>query len=185
MTTIATYIRDAAYQRLLKIAPWNSTRTVPIPPLQANLLPALGVFITRESMSPDGDSNVGPPRYISDAIISFTVTDLASKADVLAGSVDDKIDLIQDTLLCDSTFIDLRDQTGEPVLDSIPNVTRTYNFPSQGETLFLEARVQMTFRFRCFFEPAAPNLLRTVMVTVQPNGEPVPGGDPLDIELTG
>jgi hypothetical protein len=184
--TIASYIRDAAYGRLLNVAAWKSTRKVPIPPLQGiDQCPALGAFILRENMTPNGDANVGPPRYIADAVIAFSVMDALSKPEVLGGSVDTMIDLIQDRLLKDGTFIDLRTPTGDRVIDSIPNIARTYNFPNSGETYFLECRLQLTFRYFCFFDPLAPNLLRDVAVDVRPNNNPVPVGDPYHIPLTG
>lgn len=186
MTTIATFIRDAAYNRILNIAPWKSVRRTPLPTLQSDQLPALGVFLLRETLNPDGDANVGPPRYIGDAVISFAITDLASKPDVLDGSVDKLIDLIQDTLLSDGTFIDLRDANNQQLIDSIPTIVRTFNFPNVGETYFLECRLAMTFRFFCNFPPRTPNLLRDVMVDVRPNNDPVPSApEPFDIKLTG
>jgi len=185
MSTIATYIRDAAYNRLLTIAPWKSTRRTPIPTLQADMLPALGVFLLRETMNPDGDSNNGPPRYISDAVIAFTVTAASSTPDVLDTDVDALVDLIEDTLLCDGTFIDLRDAENKPILDSIPTISRTFNFPRDGETYFLECRVQMTFRFYCYFAPRTPNLLRKVSVDVRPFNDPVTVADKFEIDLTG
>ncbi len=185
MSTIATMIRDAAFTRLLGIFDWKSTRKIPVLPVQASMMPCLGAFVLRESYSPLGDANVGPPSYIVDAMLGFSVTDLSSDSDVLEGSIDTKIDLILNTLLCDGTFIDLRDENGNPVIDSIGSITRTYNYPSEGETNFCECRLQMTFRFFCYFEPNAPNLLRDVVVDVKGDGAQLSDGTPLEIELTG
>lgn len=183
MSTITTYIRDAMYTRLLaaNIAPWKVTRKSPIPTLQTGDVPALGVFVMRESYQQDGDANVGPPRYIVDAVISAAVIDLASKPDVLEGSVDAKVDAILNTLLQDGTFIDLRWTDGKPVIDSVPSIQRTYQFPQIGESYYLECRLQMTFRFMCFFEPLAPNALTTVAVT--PNPSPIASPGILSITL--
>lgn len=169
MSTITTYIRDAIYSRLLaaNIAPWKVTRKSPSPTLQTGDFPALGVFVMRESYNPDGDSNVGPPRYIVDAVISVAVIDLASKPDVLEGSVDARVDTILNTLLQDGTFIDLRWTDGKPILDSVPSIVRSYQFPQIGESYTLECRLQITFRFMCFFEPLAPNALLEVDVHIE------------------
>jgi len=187
VSTIANYIRDAAVTRIVaaNIKPWKAVRKSPIPTLQTDQLPALGIYMMRENMSPDGDSNCGPPRFIADAVISFAVIDLASKPDVLDGSVDTAIDLIETTLLCDGSFIDLRDLNGQPIIDSITNISRSYQFPQIGETYYLECRLQITFRYFCFFEPVAPNLLTTVSVKASPNagdGTPIPT-DPNNLDI--
>lgn len=184
MSTLATMIRNAAHARLSTIKTFQSIRKTPIPTLHADQCPALGVYMLRETMNPDGDSNTGPPRYICDAVISFTVVDLANKPEVLEGSVDDALDLIEETLLRDGTFLDMRDAKNHPILDSIPTITRSYNFPQMGENWFLEARLQMTFRFFCFFEPRAPNMLTKVSVHTTPfDDKTKPGISNLDIPL--
>jgi len=168
MSTIATYIRDAIMVRLkaADIMQWGSVRTSPFPTLQPDQLPALGVYLMRENYSSDGDGNVGPPRYIVDAVISISVTNLQSDPNALDTSVDNAVNDIEETLLCDGTFIDLRDLNNKPIIDSIPNITRTFQFPQNGETYYLECRLQMTFRFMCYFEPRAPNWFKTASVEV-------------------
>jgi hypothetical protein len=165
VSTIATYIRDAIFERLTTSAfDWKSTRKTPFPTMQIGDAPALGVFLLRETYNPDGDGNVGPPRYIVDAVFAIAVVDLASKPAVLEGSVDQAVDTILDTLLKDHTFIDLRWSDNSPLLDSIPTITRAYNFPNIGDTYYLECRLQMTVRYFCYFDPVAPNALTTVAV---------------------
>lgn len=183
MSTITTFIRDAIYDRLVPIYAWKSTRKSPIPTLQSGSVPALGVFVLRETYQPDGDANVGPPRYIVDAVISVAVLALASDTDVLEGSVDTLIDQILDALLTDGTFIDLRWTDGSPVLDSVPTIQRTYNFPQIGETYYLESRLQMTFRFMCYFEPKAPNAFTTVDVHIENLDDKAKSG-PAVLEIT-
>lgn len=172
MSTLSVQIRDAAFQRITNaIATFKETRKIPFPTLQPDHVPALGVFLLREQYSPDGDAGVGPPRYVAEATIAAAVVDLSSKSSVLDGSIDTSVDLILDTLLCDPTFLDLRDSvTGNPIIESIPQITRTTRFPKEGETYYCEVSLQMTFRFRCFFEPLAPNTLTTVAVTAEPFG---------------
>jgi hypothetical protein len=181
--TISTYIRDAMFSRIEPITPWKSTRKTPFPTLQPDQVPALGVFLLRETMQPDGDANVGPPRYIVDAVISVAVVDLASKPTVLEGSVDALVDAILNTLLTDGTFIDLRWTDGSPIIDSIPTIQRTYQFPQIGESYYLECRLQMTVRFMCFFEPVAPNMLTAVDVTPSPSPVASPATAILKIPL--
>jgi hypothetical protein len=171
VSTLATQIRDAAYDRLSNLSSFKSFRKTPIPTLSADMLPALGVFLMRETMNPDGDANTVNPRFLVDAVISFMVQDLASKPEVMEGSVDVMVDLIENTILSDSTFLDLRDAaSNQPIIEGVSQVTRTYSFPKDGETYFMECRLQMNFQFRCFFEPVAPNLLTSIVYTINPSG---------------
>lgn len=170
MSSLATQIRDAAFNRVTKAITFKSTRKTPFPTLQSDQLPGLGVFLMRENMTPDGDANTVNPRYQVDTVISFAVIDEASKPDVLEGSLDGFVDLIETTLLCDGTFLDLRDASNHPIIEAVSAVSRTYNFPREGETYFMEARLQLTFQYRVFFEPVAPNLLRSIVTTIQPRG---------------
>jgi hypothetical protein len=172
MSTLSVQIRDAAFTRITTvITSFASTRKTPFPTIQTDQVPALGVFLLREQYSPDGDADVGPPRYVTDATIAIAVVNLSSDPAVLDGSIDSDVDLILDTLLCDPTFLDLRDTvTGQPIIEAIPQITRTTRFPKEGETYYCEVSLQMTFRFRCFFEPLAPNELEIVSVQAEPFG---------------
>lgn len=186
MTTISNYIRDQALARIIaaKIAPWKTTRVSPQPTLQTGDVPALGAYLIRETMNPDGDANVGVPRFIVDAVISFMVIDIATKPSVLEGSIDAIVDQIETTLLCDPTFVSLKDVGGNFLIDSIQQITRTYQFPNNGEAYYIECRLQMTFRFFVVFEPLTPNDLLKIDVTTQPMTDKViTGNDVLEIEL--
>jgi hypothetical protein len=168
--SLTLQIRDGAYDRIVKaFKPFKSVRKIPMTPVQPDQVPALGVFFVNEDMGPDGDDNVATPRFISDVVIGISVLDTATKSDVLEGSIDKVGSAILDTLLCDPTFLDLRDvTTNQPIIESIPRIKRSHSVQKNGEAYYLELQLQMTFRYRCYFEPVAPNLLTTVAVTVQP-----------------
>ena len=170
MSTLATQIRDAAFTRVVTAMPtaFKSTRKIPFPTLTPDMLPALGVYLLREQMSPDGDDNHAMPRYMVDAVIGFMLIDLANDPAVLEGAIDDRLDLIENTLLCDHTFLDLRDtETDKPIIESVPQISRTYQFPRDAESYYIEARLQMTFRFRCKFEQVLGPDLHEVDVEVR------------------
>jgi hypothetical protein len=170
VSTLATQIRDAMFSRIVAAMPtaFKTTRKIPFPTLEPDMIPALGVYLLREQMSPDGDDNDGPPRYMVDAVIGIMLIDLAADPGVLEGKVDDKIDLIENTLLSDYTFLDLRDSaTNQPIIESVPQISRTYQFPRDGESYYVEARLQMTFRFRCKFPPVLLHDLNEIDVDVR------------------
>jgi hypothetical protein len=165
--SLTLQIRDGAYDRIVKaFKPFKSVRKIPMTPVQPDQVPALGVFFVSEDMGQDGDENAGPPRYISDVVIGISVLDSASKADVLEGSIDKTGSQILATLLRDPTFLDLRDvDTNLPIIESVPRIKRSHSVQKNGEAYYLELQLQMTFRYRCYFEPLAPNTLNTFHAT--------------------
>jgi hypothetical protein len=128
MSTTATYIRDQIVKRISPLYPWKSVRKVPTVTTQNDQFPRLGVYLVRENENPDGDANVGVPRYLDDTVIAISVMDNLSKPEVLEGAVDAMIDNIKNTLLQDYTFVSLADANGTIFLDSIPNMSRSYSF---------------------------------------------------------
>jgi hypothetical protein len=183
MTTPATYIRDQVLARITNLYPWKTVRKVPTVTTLADQFPRLGVYLVRETENPDGDGNVGRPRYIDDTVVAISVMDNLSKPEVLEGSVDAMIDNIKNTLLQDISMVSLKDPSGVIMIDSIPSISRNYSFPNNGETYFIECRLQMTFRFNVYYEPIMPHWLEQVAVDVRPNNDPVPVGDPFIIDL--
>ncbi|MGY3278129.1 hypothetical protein [Bradyrhizobium sp. S3.7.6] len=184
-TTPAVYIRDQIVSRIQALYEWKSVRKVPTITTQSDQFPRLGVYLIRENESQDGDANVGVPRYIDDAVIGISIMHTLTDPAVLDGAVDDMIDNIKNTLMQDYTFVSLKDANGDFMLDSIPNISRSYSFPNNGESYVIEGRLQMTFRFNVKYDPIFPNLLRKVMVDVRPNNDPQPIGDPYEIDLNG
>lgn len=174
--TPATYIRDQVFDRIKTLYAWKVTRKVPTVTTQGDQFPRLGVYLVRETENPDGDANVGPPRYVDEVVIAISVMDALSKPEVLEGSVDVLIDGIKNKLLQDITFVSLKDANGVFMLDSIPTISRTYNFPNNGETYYIECRLQMSFRFNVQYEPLTPNAFKTLYVDARPNNDPVPIG---------
>ena len=154
----APTIRDAAYHRLVAVMDpsFKATRKVPIPTLQADQVPQLGVFLLQEQYSPQGDYKTGPPRFNVDATYGFSVVDLASAPSVLDGALDALIDQIQTTLLTDPTFVDL--------FEGVSSMKRTYEWFKDGETYYAEARLQMNIGYAAEFLPATPNALQQVAV---------------------
>lgn len=171
MTTLATYIRDQAFTRLTSgsiSANWKSTRKFPLPTVQQDQLPVLSVFLLSENMEPDGDENVSVPRFISTVNLAMSVLESADKPDTADGALDPLVDLIEDTLLQDPSFVSLTDANGNALIESFPEIRRSYSFPQQGEAYFIEVRLVLSIKFRCFFEPKAPNALTEVDVDTKP-----------------
>ena len=69
------------------------------PTLSGADLPALQVFLLSEDYSPDGDANVGVPRYIVDAGIGISVVRGFGDPVVTDGDIDADVDAILNALL--------------------------------------------------------------------------------------
>ena len=164
--TAAIAIRDAAYARLVAAmgASFKATRKVPIPTLQADQVPQLGVFLLQEQYSPQGDFRTGPPRFNVDATYGFSVVDLASAPGVLDGALDGFIDRIETTLLTDPTFLEL--------FEGVSGMKRSYEWFKDGETYYAEARLQMNIGYAAEFLPVTANALQQVAVTSEPGAIP-------------
>lgn len=177
MSTTATYIRDQIVKRISPLYQWKSVRKVPTVTTQNDQFPRLGVYLVRENENPDGDANVSIPRYLDDTVIAISVMDNLSKPEVLDGSVDAMIDSIKNKLLQDISFVSLADANGTIFLDSIPNISRSYSFPNNGESYYIECRLQMTFRFNVRYDPIFEHDFLSVAVDIRPNNDPVPPTD--------
>ena len=164
-------IRDAVFVRVKAAFPdFKVTRRSPLLPIQNDQLPAVGVFLAEDTDSPDGDYNVGPPRFISDATIAISVVEDAGKSEAARRKVEARMNAIKNVLFKDASFVALTARNGQPLLEGIARVRRTFSFPQQGETFYAEGRLHIVCRFRCYYDPIAPNALTEVSVTAQPFG---------------
>ena len=174
MTTTATRIRDAIATRLGTLPGYvGSVRKTPVPQLQPDKLPSLAVWTLTERLGPDGDANAGEPRFVSEITIGISDTRGFADPAVLDGSIDDAVDLIEATLLSDPSFVGFG---GAPFFEAVSGVTRRRLYPQDGETYFVELRLEMTFVVRVGFDPVVPDDL--VKVTITSEFPPVSGHAP-------
>lgn len=182
MSTLATYIRDQTYQRLTT-GPinnnWKTSRKVPVPTLQQDQLPSLAVYIMREQIDANGDANVvGVTNYMNQLTLGISVFESADKAELLDGAMDPLVDLIENTLLQDITYVNLRWTDGTTqIIEAFPTITRLYSFPNNGEFYLMECRLQITVEFRSQYLPITPTALTDVDVTVEPFDGSVQSGN--------
>lgn len=184
MTTISTQIRDAIFSRI-EAATWASAfptlQKTPPPTVESLATPALGVFRVSEDHLPDGDYNVVPFRFKSTCDIVTMI--LVDSNDPLTadGILDQYVDQVQDLILNDGSFMTLKDLfTGTPLLEGMPRMSVSVDWPTGGSRYFGRASLTMSFAYRCFFAVVPVNDLRQIMVTVPPM--PTPS---LEIDLPG
>ncbi len=166
--TNATAVRDAVFARAEPTSEWNLARTSDVPTLSGADLPALQVFLLSEEMSPDGDANVGVPRFVSDATIGISVVRGFDDPIVTDGDIDADVNDILNALLCDPTFVGIppAGQTSDFEFEAVTRIKRRRLWAQLGETYALELRLELTFQYRCYFAPSTPNALTSVAVTV-------------------
>lgn len=175
MTTLATQIRDAVYDRLSILDGYTSFRKAPVPQLQPDALPALSVFISGETLTPDGDDNAGEPHFEASVTIAVSVVRGFDDPSVLSGDIDADVDAIEEGLLCDPTFVTFGP---DALLEGVSGIKRRRLYPQSGkdgETYFAELRLEITFRTRVSFEPDIDAAFEGVTITARPHvaGKPV------------
>jgi hypothetical protein len=161
-------IRDAVFDRLKRAFPdFKIRRRAPVLPVQLNQVPALGVFLAEDVDTPDGDYNVGPPRFVSDATIAISIVEEAAKPEKMRRAIEARMNRVKTVLFCDPTFVALKmpGPDGVPLLEGIARVRRTFSYPQNGETYYAEGRLHITCRFRCNYPPITPHDLNEVVVT--------------------
>lgn len=189
MTTLATQIRDKAVDLLSASVVGGKFLTIqktPPPMLQAGGVPALGVFITSEDHSPDGDANVVQVRFVSEVTIALMALVEANVPDTSRSVLDEWMDQIEETLLTDPAFLGMLDKdSSQPIIEGVNKMIRVNDWPANGQRYFSRATTRITFGFRCFFEMQKPNALNEVLVTASqfqgPTG--IPPAPSLEVDL--
>jgi hypothetical protein len=165
-------IVEAIISRIKGLAKFKDIRHVPIPPLQPDKLPALGVYFMGTEAPARGDADVAPPKFVCDAMFGIMVVYAMEDPVVLNGKVAALMFTIKNTLLSDATFKALPDVvSGEPFIEAFPRYRQTIAFPKDGETYYCDARLGLTVRWNEDYPPSTSNILQTVAVTAQPFGE--------------
>lgn len=166
--TNATAIRDAVFARAVPTNTWQLSRTTDVPTLSGADLPALQVLLLSEDYSPDGDANVGVPRYVVDATIGISIVRGFTDPVVTDGDIDADANAILNALLCDPTFVGIppAGQTTNFEFEAITRIKRRRIYAEIGETYVIELRLELTFQYRCYFAPTPTVPLTSVAVTV-------------------
>jgi hypothetical protein len=136
------------------------------------MLPALQIVLLKETYTPDGDENVGPPRFIVDATIGISVMRGMTDPAVLDGQADNDMRAMLDRLLHDGTFVNSQSAptppSGDPVFwfEGVARIESDRRMvQQQAEGYMLELVLRITFRTREYWDALAPNDLLTVGVT--------------------
>ena len=171
MSSYAIVIADKAFE-LLAIAgsQFKKFRRAPMVQMTPADLPALGVFILRETREPDGDANAGEPRFIHRLHLgisgSIALSDEGEQLIALEAMMAD----IDDKLLTSVAFVSL--------IEGVLSMDRKSQYSVMGETTLAEIQIEMIVTFRSTWPPVVvDDFLSMHSTTKYPDG-----GDPASTE---
>ena len=163
-------IRESIVERLTGFGDYASdVRRVLVPQLQPESIPNISVAVVSEELEPDGDSNVGEPRFVSTIVIGIALVRKGNDTSVTDGQIDSDIEDALEKLLTDATFVTFGPAA---LFESVERVSSRRSYPQEGQAYFCVARVEMTFRTRISFEPVIPDHYKGMTITARPTGHP-------------
>lgn len=169
MSSVAIAIREAVFDRLKDISDYKRTRKTRLRQLQPEDLPSLSVLVVTEDHAPDGDANVGEPRFISDITIGVSVFRSFDTPDSLDDKLDDDVASIQTVLLTDPTFVKFGPSA---LFESVSRMVTRRREVQAGGSYAIELQLEMTFQTRVSFEPNIPDHYKGNTITARPLQSP-------------
>jgi hypothetical protein len=127
-------------------------------------LPYLGVYIIDEAMTPDGDGNAGPVKFVHAARIGFSVMNANNDQDALEANLDAAFWTICNELWPNDIIMNVYNATNPGVgnnpdnvmIESIERGLRRYvwgNASFNNETPIGELQYEVTARYRTYWSP--------------------------------
>ena len=163
-------VRDGALDRL-RMMPWfasfsfSSNKNLQIQPQN---IPFCGVYFLSQTDTPDGDANVGEPRFRSSVVLGFSVIVQNNDAAEAEYKLDTSYQAIVRGLLCDHTFYDNK----QFKIQAFTRAVRQHVFGHTGkenEMPIAELRLEITCDLGTItYEPIVPDMLETVRMDSKP-----------------
>jgi hypothetical protein len=170
--SFAVDIRDAMFNVVTPDAYFAgyTFRKTKMRPVQANLLPFLGIYVVDEIMVPDGDPNIGCIRFNHTSRIGFSVIQANNDSDVLEHGIDAAYLKIMSLLWTDLKLMNvLVNNNPEGVgIESLTRGTRRHVFGNTGlnnETPFAELQYEVSCFTRSEWYPDITDMLDEIDVT--------------------
>jgi hypothetical protein len=165
-------IRDAMYN-VVTVDPYfggYTLRKTRMFPLQADLIPYLGVYIVDEAMVPDGDANAGCIRFNHTSRIGFSVVETDNDPVALERSIDADYLKIMSLLWTNMNLMNvLVNSNPEGVgIEGITRGSRRHVFGNTGlnnETPFAELQYEVSCFSRSEWYPDITDTLNEINVT--------------------
>ena len=169
-------IRDQILERMKTIPTFSSvkkfSRNKMKGPIQNENLPYLGCFLMDETMTPDGDSNAGAPKFIHMLRIGFLVVIQCNDNDLAEQNLDVAHWAIMGYLHRQDWFRFPMPAPYPPIdIEGVEKGSRRHSFGNAGlnnEMPIAELMMDLTLKYRTYFEPYVPDDLKSIHVTVAP-----------------
>jgi len=162
--SLALIARDnalAAVKQLPYFANFKRFATTKQLQLEPQSIPYCGVYLISEAAGPDGDPNAGPPKFTVEAKIGFSVWIMNNDPEETELQLDGAFRAIMNGLLC---FPTVYNDEVAPV-EGFPRYARSQHYGNAGlnnELPIAEMRLELTFKFREYYEFVAHDDLRLV-----------------------
>ena len=180
-------LRHGILQRMKMVPPFTGCArfaTTPAKIIQAEHLPYLGVYFLRDSLGPDGDANVGEPRFVNSMHIGCSYIIQNNDDEQCAENLDTAYWSFM-KLLHDPAW-HLFELASEHVIriEALPDIVRDENLKGnlQNGTPIGELTIEATYFYRINFDPIVTDLFEIFhMRTIYPWPED-PGRQPIITE---
>jgi hypothetical protein len=148
-------------------------------PIQLENIPYFGCYLIEEFLSADGDSNAGAPKFVHLLRLGFSVIIISNDNDVAEWNLDQAHWAIMNYLHRQDWF-----RFPMPVgikavdIEGVEKGVRKHVFgnrASNNETPIAELQMDLTIKYRTYFEPYVPDDFDTMHVTVAPTWPYDPG----------
>jgi hypothetical protein len=187
--SFAVDIRDAMYNVVTADSyfanyTFRKTRMLPV---QANLIPYLGVYLVDEVDIPDGDANAGMIRFSETARIGFSIVQANNDQVALELGIDAAYLKLKSLLWTNIKLMNvLHNNNPENVgIESVTRGFRRHIFGSTGtnnETPFAELQYEVSCFSRSEWYPDITDTLNEIDVTVAVNNEDINAVQPITIK---
>jgi hypothetical protein len=138
-------------------------------------LPALGVYVTNERMTPDGDPNAGEIRFIHDFQIGISVIIANNDPDIAEQKLDAAFWSMMHGLWSNAKLMAFL-SSANPDNTSFEGITLGVrrivygNIGKNNETPVAELQYEINCKYRSTWPPFIPDYLEKIVVTVIPEG---------------
>lgn len=149
-------IRDGTVSRIRAIPFFKNVYGQRTKATKDDQLPIASVYHSGETTTPDGDANVGEPRFIHTLKLVVHLLVAAKDDDTLDGVIVNATEFVRGMLMTDSTWVDL--------FEGIERCDVRYAYPRETNDTFAQASIEFEVTFRSKWPPVAPNDFRQVVV---------------------
>lgn len=162
MTVYATEIRDKAHEIVTALGLFETARVVPTFQWQPEQAPAIGIYLRREQMTPDGDENAGEPTFLHSVIIGVSILTRADDPEQLVTVTDQPANAVIAELLTNTDFLAL--------IEGVTSIDQSPMYAPNASAYITENRIEFTVAFRTDWPPQVASEYTGATLSTRPLG---------------